>query len=215
MTSVVDLAKLSNAVYNDTVKVEQWLRVGLPITQAGSGFKSALFQHMQNGDYALAIAGTEADLDDLRSDVQIFFGSIPSQHRYARNAYHFSMSVTGGFAGLYVTGHSLGGGLASMLGKEHGEPTVTFNAPGMARSYASFEASEPGVTSVKDEDRKVLHIRASFDVVSVGTGKHMGKDAVKSVYTSPVGAKEVLSGVAASLTGCEPAATAASRVRNW
>lgn len=197
MTSVVDLAKLSNAVYSDVAKVGLWLRVGLPIKTAGTGFKSALFQHMKTTEYALAIAGTD-DLDDAKSDVQIFLGTIPEQHKYARNAYHFCVKVTGGFTGMYVTGHSLGGGLASMLGKEHGEPAVTFNAPGMARSYASFQASQPGVSSVKDDDRKVLHIRASFDVVSVGTGKHMGDKAVKSVYTAPLGKKEIAAGVAAT-----------------
>lgn len=200
MTSVVDLAKLSNAVYSDKVKVGQWLRVGLPFTVNGSGFKSALFQNMQSNDYALAIAGTEpTDTDDLKSDVQIAFGNVPNQHRVARSAYHSVAGVTGGLSSVYITGHSLGGGLASMLGKEHGDPCVTFNAPGMARSFAALTKSEPGLSAVKDENRKILHIRAAFDAVSIGTGRHMGKNAVKSAYTAPVGRKELLAGAATTM----------------
>ncbi|OED36207.1 hypothetical protein AB833_28205 [Chromatiales bacterium (ex Bugula neritina AB1)] len=201
MTSVVDLAKLSDGVYTDQPKIGQWLRVGIPFQVKGSGFKSALYQHMESNEYVLAIAGTElSDSDDLKSDVQIAMGNVPNQHRVARSAYHSVGAVVGDFASVYVTGHSLGGGLASMLGKEHGEPCVTFNAPGMARSFAKLEALEPGVSAVKDEDRKVLHIRAVFDVVSVGTGRHLGaKGSVKSVYTAPLGKKEVAAGMAASM----------------
>ena len=38
MASVVDLAKLADAVYSDKVSVEQWLRIGLPVTVENSGF---------------------------------------------------------------------------------------------------------------------------------------------------------------------------------
>lgn len=209
MTSVVDLAKLSDAVYSDQVKVENWIRVGLPFTVNGSGFKSAVFRHMQTNEFALAIAGTEpTDLDDLKSDAQLAFGNVPNQYRVARSAYHSVGAVTGGLTGIYVTGHSLGGGLASMLGKEHGDPCVTFNAPGMARSFAKLQKLEPGVSAVKDDDRKVLHIRAVFDIVSKGTGRHMGENAVKSEYTAPLGKKEILAGVATTFVA-GPAAGAA------
>lgn len=201
MTSVVDLAGLSNAVYDDSnVKVGNWLRIGLPFTVRSSGFKSALFKHVQSNDFALAIAGTDpTDIDDLKSDAQIAFGNVPNQLRVARSAYHSVETVSGGLQKFYITGHSLGGGLASMLCKEHGEPCVTFNAPGMARSFASLQKIEPGVSAVEDSDRKVLHIRAAFDVVSKGTGRHMGKNAVQSVNTSPVGKKEVLAGAATAV----------------
>lgn len=196
MTSVVDLAKLSDAVYSDEVKVGQWMRIGLPFTQQGSGFKSALFQHMQSNDYALAIAGTSpTELDDLKSDAQLAMGLMPNQYRVARNAYFAVAGVTGGFGGLYITGHSLGGGLASMLAKEHGDPTVTFNAPGMARAFANLKANEPGLSACEDKDRKIMHICAVFDLVSRGTGKHMGgEDTVKRVSTNPFGLKEAAIG---------------------
>jgi hypothetical protein len=201
MTSVVDLAKLSDAVYSDQVKVGQWLRVGLPFTEQNSGYKSALFQHMTTTDYALAIAGTNpTELDDLKSDLNIAMGSVPAQYRVARSAYFAATGITGDFSGLYLTGHSLGGGLVSMLGKEYGDPTVTFNAPGMARSFGALTRLEPGVSAIDDDERKVIHVCAMFDIISRGSGAHMGSaKKVDRVYTKPVGAKEVAFGVVGAL----------------
>lgn len=197
MTSVVDLAKLANAVYDDVASVEHWLRRGMPFTVQGSGFKSALYQNRQTADFALVIAGTSpTELDDLHSDVQLALGRMPNQYRVARSAFADAMNQTGGLVGFYLTGHSLGGGLVSMLGKEHGNPTVTFNAPGMARAFAHLESNEPGMASVRDDDRKVLHICAFFDVVSRGTGAHLGRaGTIERLYTGSVGRNALLAGV--------------------
>ncbi len=64
MTSVVDLAKLANAVYDDVLSVGEWSRVGQPFTEHASTFKAALYQNRQTTDFSLAIAGTKA-LGDL------------------------------------------------------------------------------------------------------------------------------------------------------
>ena len=197
MTSVVDLAKLASAVYNDQTGVGSWLRRGLPFTVEGSGFKSALYQNRQTAELALVVAGTSpTELDDLHSDIQLALGRMPNQYRVARSAFADAMLQTGGLVGFYLTGHSLGGGLVSMLGKEHGNPTVTFNAPGMARAFAHLQSNEPGMSSTRDDDRKVLHICAYFDVISRGTGAHMGgSDSVNRLYTGSVGLNTALAGL--------------------
>jgi hypothetical protein len=213
MTSVVDLAKLANAVYNDVTSVGLWLRRGLPFTTQGSGFKSALYQNRQTADFALVVAGTSpTELDDLHSDVQLALGRMPNQYRVARSAFADAMNQTGGLVGFYLTGHSLGGGLVSMLGKEHGNPTVTFNAPGMARAFSNLESREPGMGSVRDEDRKVLHICAYFDVVSRGTGAHLGgAGTVVRHYTGSVGRNTAIGAVVGTvLSGGNPLVGAAA-----
>ena len=201
MTSVVDLAKLSDAVYQDKTSVGQWLRVGLPFTQQNSGFKSALYQHRQSAEFSLIIAGTSpTDLDDLRSDIQLAMGTMPNQYRVARSAFQAAMNQTGGLVGFYLAGHSLGGGLVSMLGKEYGNPTVTFNAPGMARAFAHLQSNEPGMGVARDDDRKVLHICAFFDVVSRGTGAHMGAaGSVQRIHTGAVGTTTLVAGAVGTL----------------
>jgi hypothetical protein len=156
---------------------------------------------MESNDYALAIAGTSpTEFDDLKSDAQLTLGLMPNQYRVARSAYFAVAAVSGGFGGLYITGHSLGGGLASMLAKEHGDPTVTFNAPGMARAFANLQSKEPGLSVCEDKDRKIIHICAFFDVVSRGTGKHLGgANTVKRIKTDPFGLKEAAIGAVGTL----------------
>jgi hypothetical protein len=213
MASVVDLAKLADAVYEDKTSVEQWIRVGLPFTQENSGFKSALYQHRQNAEFSLVIAGTSpTETDDWYSDYQLAMGNMPNQYRVARSAFHAAMNQTGGLVGFYLTGHSLGGGLVSMLGKEHGNPTVTFNAPGMARAFADLQSNEPGLGVARDDDRKVLHICAFFDVVSRGTGAHMGAaGSVQRIHTGAVGASTFVAGaVGTLLSGGNPLVGAAA-----
>lgn len=213
MASVVDLAKLADAVYHDKTSVGQWIRFGLPFAVENSGFKSALYQHRQTAEFSLVIAGTSpTDLDDLHSDYQLAMGRMPNQYRVARSAFQASMNQTGGLVGFYLTGHSLGGGLVSMLGKEHGNPTVTFNAPGMARAFADLQSNEPGMGVVRDDDRKVLHICAFFDVVSRGTGRHLGAEgSVQRIHTGAVGATTVVAGaVGTLLSGGNPLVGAAA-----
>ena len=178
MTSVVDLAKLANAAYDDILSIGEWDRIGQPFTEHASTFKAALYRNRQTTDFSLAIAGTKSRSTDAESDLasnwQLFRGRTPSQYRMARTAFASSVGLTGGLVDFYMTGHSLGGGLVSMLAKEKGFPTVTFNAPGMARAFSHLKSNEPGLNTVCDEERKVLHICAVFDIVSRGTGAHMG-----------------------------------------
>lgn len=211
MTSVVDLAKLANAVYDDVLSVGEWSRVGQPFTEHASTFKAALYQNRQTTDFSLAIAGTKA-LGDLGSDVQLAMGRTPAQYRMARTAFASSVGLTGGLVDFYMAGHSLGGGLVSMLGKEHGYPTVTFNAPGMARAFSHLESNEPGLNTVRDDDRKVLHICAVFDLVSRGTGAHMGVEgSVERVSTGAAGAGTVVAGaIGAALSFVNPLLGAAA-----
>jgi hypothetical protein len=58
-----------------------------PLLSKAAVFKSALFQHMESNDYALAIAGTSpTEFDDLKSDAQLALGLMPNQYRVARSA---------------------------------------------------------------------------------------------------------------------------------
>lgn len=201
MASVLDLARLSEAVYEDKQSVQNWLRIGLPHTEAGSGFKSAVYQKSTLDEYTLVIAGTDpTEMDDLKSDFQIFKGEMPAQYRVARTAYALAQQLVV-FDGLYLTGHSLGGGLASMLAKEHGDPVVTFNSPGMARSFAALQQAETGLSQVRDDERKVLHISAIFDAVSIGTGAHMGAEGSSRRFNVLSMGDAMVAGAAAGIGG--------------
>ncbi len=91
-----------------------------------SGLGATLFEG-QNGQQVLAIRGTEVnDSGDLRTNWDQAFGNIGTQYRDLRR-----LSEDLGDEAFSVAGHSLGGGLGSVLGTLTGRPTYTFNAAGI------------------------------------------------------------------------------------
>jgi hypothetical protein len=201
MATVFDLANLSAMAYDATKTVfVDWKRVeqyGFPF---GQGFYAELYLHRKTKEVVMSIRGTdfdEKDWSDLNSDIQIALGKVPSQLQHAKKAYdQFIQRAKKEFRSnfnLYLTGHSLGGGLASLLSaKNAGLPTVTFNAPGMQRSYiGSHLISVIGYINLQYVNTtQMLHIRATGDPVSIGTGKHMG--TVEEIYVDNWGDGKLL-----------------------
>jgi nucleoid-associated protein YgaU len=144
MATVLALARLSEAVYETdkgalAAPVQGW-EIIKPFGNPKSGFYAVLFKQITNKEPVLAIRGTDfTQGSDLGADAQLAVGSVPHQLEDAEGALKLALS---GLVqrSLYVTGHSLGGGLASLLGARHHLPTVTFNAPGMQNSYVSLVA---------------------------------------------------------------------------
>lgn len=191
MASVFDLANLSAMTYDSTKTVfANWKRVSQYGFPTGKGFYAELYFDRSKKEVVIAIRGTDfdnKDWSDFNSDIQIAVGDSPAQLKHAQNAFEqfiqrSKSEFRSGF-NLYLTGHSLGGGLVALLSaKNAGLPTVTFNAPGMQRSYiGSFLISVIGRINLHYVDTsQMLHIRATGDLVSIGTGKHMGK--VEEIY---------------------------------
>jgi pimeloyl-ACP methyl ester carboxylesterase len=182
MPSVVELAELSLAVYSATGAPAGWTREKV-YSVASAGFYAAMFTS-NSGETVLAIRGTDG-MDDLVDDYSIFAGRVPTQIREATRALQNARTLGGV---VYLTGHSLGGGLASYLAARHNYPCVTFNAPGMVRTYSRrLKARSQQQEWNRD---KILHIRAKYDVVSVGTGRALGSQkktvTIKSCSILPV-----------------------------
>lgn len=221
MASVHDLCLLSSAVYDTdggatAGKSGRWVTKRPPFGNADSGFYAVLFQ--AGYETVFAIRGTDfTQGSDLGADLELAVGSVPHQFPKADTAFKAALQFNGNRP-MYLTGHSLGGGLASMLGAKHKMPTVTFNAPGMMRSYTSATSgtsptsiamtamgtTSPGMMyapatgpvamgqqnamlqQIKDRNAaqqkagqldisKMLNVRASDDIVSVGTGAAIGR----------------------------------------
>lgn len=90
----------------------------------------------------MAIRGTDGDQKDKKdfwSDLQIAIGRVPSQYKSAKMAFDEFKNIAGRVkiqsSSFYLTGHSLGNGLASILMEKESFPkptfVVTFNSPGM------------------------------------------------------------------------------------
>jgi LysM repeat protein len=205
MASVLELAKLSSAVYHTdgsalAATVDGWS----PEDHHGdpdSGFYAVWFKRKRDQEAVLAIRGTDmTQLSDFGSDAQLAVGSVPRQFYMADEFLTKLRQAMSGRA-FYVTGHSLGGGLASLLGAKYRLPTVTLNAPGMRNSLctvlssvspasiaATAMAEQPALTAQQLAARqkaereintldtaRMLNLRASGDVVSRGTGPAIGR----------------------------------------
>lgn len=190
--TVYELSTLALGVYDkDQTVIGNWTQ-RRDWTGPTGGFYAALYQCERR--WVLAVRGTD-DLLDVVPDAQIFGSWVPNQLTSARIAREEAIAIFEKNKGksLVLTGHSLGGGLAAMLALEAKLPCVTFNAPGIARSYATqnldhtfgprgmaglpvvgewyalFMAFDPS------HDSRLINIRARGDIVSVGTGARMGR----------------------------------------
>jgi hypothetical protein len=141
----LDLAKISAAVYDPSIRqVAGYTRLNAADLQKlglneknfsyeRSGFKAALYK--KNDEYILAFAGTDGIKDggDWESNFKTELGLLSPQHR---NAVDFAKILANhnDIDKLRFTGHSLGGGLASLAGSVHGVNATTFNAAGVRDS---------------------------------------------------------------------------------
>lgn len=177
MASVLDLAKCCSAVYEMAPSVS-----GIQLIEEYSrtpyGFYAALFK---KGNTAIfAVRGTDDLRYDVPSNASLFAGVMPAQYRPARDSLILALEQARvNTENFYVTGHSLGGGLAALLSAKHSSPLplVTFNAPGMLRAATSSNFGLIGnlinrarLSGYRNNFKKVLHIRSEHDTVSVGTG---------------------------------------------
>jgi len=177
--TVYGLARLANAVYDATqVEVDGW-RLDRDFGSVSRGFYAALYKRDEH--WVLALRGTD-DGYDLIPDAQIFAALIPVQLAQAQAALNVSLTRCAKQK-IALTGHSLGGGLAALLATQYGKPAVTFNAPGVARSYVNSisvvgslanSVAATYMTLTTMTSTTLLNIRANFDVVSVGTGTQLG-----------------------------------------
>jgi len=184
--SVLELANLSLAVYSHPLKkVAGWE----PARQFGTHEKHGFYAGLYRKDklFVLAYRGTDDWQVDLVDDGAILLGWISGQMQKARAALVEARNVRGRDLErkICLTGHSLGGGLAALIAAQSDLPCVTFNAPGTKRSlhahYIKHVTGSPYFASMiklttphEVLDRRILNIRARFDLVSVGTGPSVG-----------------------------------------
>lgn len=174
----VTLAQLSNDVYLSRKKGygsfrpfthDELIKNGIKperLEDKSNGFRAALYTNGQQ--VVLAFAGTN-DGQDVITDICQAIGLKTSQYSQAVNIARTTKKVFGDK--LVVTGHSLGGGLASVAALASRTFAVTFNAAGLADNTikrlkidpfkARLSASIGGIRSY-NEKHDILTIAQEF-----------------------------------------------------
>lgn len=125
MPSVFDFAMLSNEIYSDIpMNAGGWAVSATKLKWASGELQAAVFT--KNGDAIVAFKGTTGGADYL-ADIKLFLCMNSS---YFRKAEQFVQKNAP--EGAILTGHSLGGAIAQVVGHRKNMPFVTFNAPGVA-----------------------------------------------------------------------------------
>ena len=98
----------------------------------GNGFYAATFQNTATGEVVIAYRGTNGPFDAV-ADIQLVAGQVPQQFNDAK-VYYQAVADQYGAANVSVTGHSLGGAMASFVAANPDVTTTAtaFNAPGVA-----------------------------------------------------------------------------------
>ncbi|WNL46592.1 hypothetical protein RKE25_02840 [Dyella sp. BiH032] len=135
----LQLARMAQDVYDPNSKgIEGWTRLtDDQLMQAGidpasledpsTGFRAAIYQDA-NGDRVLAFAGSN-DAKDWLNNAEQGLGISAAQYNQAVALATEARAAFGD--SLAITGHSLGGGLASIASLATDSASVTFNAAGL------------------------------------------------------------------------------------
>jgi lipase ATG15 len=101
--------------------------------------------------------------------------NLKNENRYYQAARHLYSNVTALYpkSNVWVTGHSLGGAVSSLLGMTYGLPTVTFEAPGEALAATRLglpapPGSNPGAPQTR-QFTGVYHFGHTADPIYLGT----------------------------------------------
>ncbi|MDB5345318.1 MAG: hypothetical protein JWP89_3695 [Schlesneria sp.] len=121
-------ASYENTELSDDASAEGWEIVD-KYKSKKTGFHAVLFENKVTGEHVLGFAGTDPSFHDYYTDVVQGLGVWTGQYKQAID---LAAKLKQQYPNLRLTGHSLGGGLASaasIINRIAG--TVTFNAAGV------------------------------------------------------------------------------------
>ncbi|MBZ7995526.1 hypothetical protein AVCANL279_08410 [Campylobacter canadensis] len=135
-----------------------------------SGAQAMLFKDGKSGEYVLSIRGTEFGKeffdDAIKADGRILTGQVPmGQFMYIVNFIEKEVKPIVKDAPIVITGHSLGGTLAELVGKANNglniKQVISYNSP------SANKLSLPMISSTTDGSKDIVEMYFLKDDVAV------------------------------------------------
>ncbi len=150
-----------------------------------SGFSGVAYKNA-NGEIVIAYTGTNNLPDWVPNDIGIALDLVPEEYQEALAFYNMIQHDYQG-AKITVTGHSLGGALAQLVGAATGADAVTFNSPGVAHLLNDLNLS------TSDEYSNITNYSLGNDILNTlniaGGFKKIGSNyIIPSTGKAPIAA---------------------------
>lgn len=172
----LELAQMAQDVYDlDSAGIAGWARLGdaelmaagidpAALEDSSTGFRAALYTN-GDGDHVLAFAGTDpTSLRDWAANLGQGLGMDTSQYNQAVALAKDAKLAFGD--DLVITGHSLGGGLASTAAIATDSAAVTFNASGLTDSTLRRVGVDPAAAKQEAEDGGIRRYAVADDILT-------------------------------------------------
>jgi Lipase (class 3) len=174
MASILDMALIAGASYNDTrspinrFPVPQgWTLYSAVPSDGSTGFEARSFQN--GGEIVISFAGTyTGQLGDLAADANLGSGAMHPQLLQAIE-YYLQVKAANPAAAITLTGHSLGGGLASLVAVFFGVPAQTFDQAPFAPAARNLGVSLYVTLLGKGYSAAVLAPLNDFNIAMLST----------------------------------------------
>lgn len=194
--------------------------------QSETGFHAELYYNEATNSYVISFRGTEfTDLNDIKTDYNILKNALGSDDKIKQ--YEMAMEIAEVInkiskeerdnLNIEVVGHSLGGGLASIVGLETGIETKTYNASmvpdGFLKEKGLYDKVNNGdvqnITAYNTSTDPLTIAQNTFGSPAIGISRDIGdpsalwERAKTSASGAMVGAEKVgeVGGVAGGITG--------------
>ncbi|CUS32166.1 hypothetical protein COMA1_10471 [Candidatus Nitrospira nitrosa] len=142
MATTIEYALLASDSYHDTRAdlnrfpiPNGWSVVSIVPEDNSTGFETSAYRNSLTNEIIISYAGT--DPSDLTGDISADIGlatGIGSIQLVQAAEYYLQVKAANPTANIAFTGHSLGGGLAALMGVFFGKQVVTFDQALFARS---------------------------------------------------------------------------------
>lgn len=206
------LSTLANISYSDTPPqvVGDWHYLSQS-AKSSTGFFAVAYVNNITKEVVVSYRGTDGLKGDISADIAFQTGSWNPQFDEAAK---FTAEIksdlrvapllekNGGY-NLLTTGHSLGGGIAQVMGKMFDTDGATFDAPGASvivssAGYAAAQARYAGDSGGQIGSKFFNYVSQGSAISSVGT--HLGQDQ-SLVNLADASAAPLLVGVLGAMTG--------------